>query len=64
MKDVSVNPPFKPSFPEQNADGIDLSLLRDNLRLTPAQRLRRADRARRSAQRLLKYGRIKRKEHV
>jgi hypothetical protein len=28
-------------FPQQNADGVDLSLIRENLKLTPAERLRR-----------------------
>jgi hypothetical protein len=28
-------------FPQQNADGVDLSLIRENLKLTPTERLRR-----------------------
>ena len=40
-------------FPEQNADGVDLSLIRANLRLTPTERVRRMDRARRDALRVL-----------
>lgn len=32
-------------FGEQNEDGVDLSLIRENLRLTPTQRLQRHQRA-------------------
>jgi hypothetical protein len=28
-------------FPEQNADGVDLSLIRECLKLTPTERVRR-----------------------
>jgi len=35
-------PPF-PKFPEQDENGVDLSLIRANLRLTPTERVRRAD---------------------
>lgn len=31
-------------FPNQNSDGIDLSLLRENLRMTPLERLRQLQR--------------------
>jgi len=48
-----------PRFPHHNADGIDLSLIRSNLRLTPEQRLRRMDRARRAALRFRKHARRK-----
>lgn len=37
--------PPTPDFPEQNADGVDLSLIRENLRLTATQRVRKADQA-------------------
>jgi hypothetical protein len=47
---------FRP-FPEQDENGVDLSLIRENLRLTPTERVRKADRARISALRLLEYGR-------
>jgi len=30
-----------PKFPEQNADGVDLSLIRERLRLDPWERVRR-----------------------
>ena len=45
-----------PTFPEQNEDGVDLSLIRRNLDLSPTERLRRCDRARRDALRLQYYG--------
>ena len=34
-------------FPEQNADGVDMSIIRRNLQLTPTERVRRADRRKR-----------------
>jgi len=68
MNDVNIKSKTsdlkRAAFPEQNADGIDLSLIRDNLRLTPSERLRRGDRARKSAMKLLQYGRIKRQKRV
>ena len=36
-----------PAFPEQNEDGVDLSLIRNNLRLTPLERIRKANRLQR-----------------
>ena len=30
-------------FPEQDENGVDLSLIRENLRLSPAERLRKGD---------------------
>jgi hypothetical protein len=47
---------FKP-WPEQDENGVDLSLIREALRLTPTERIRRADRARRSALRVQDIGR-------
>ena len=44
-------------YGEQDENGVDLSLIRVNLELTPTERLRKADRARRGALRLLEYGR-------
>lgn len=34
-----------PNFPEQNADGVDLSLILERLRMTPEERVRRTERA-------------------
>lgn len=42
---------------EQDENGVDLSLIRDNLKLTPLQRLRKADAARRQALKLFELGR-------
>ena len=44
-------------FPEQDENGVDLSLIRENLRLSPAERLRKGDHARRGALRLMQLGR-------
>jgi len=40
--------PFTP-WPEQDEDGVDLSLIRANLKLSPTERLRRGERALKSA---------------
>ena len=50
-------------YGEQDENGIDLSLIRENLRLTPLERIRKADAARRQALRLLEYGR-RHREHT
>jgi hypothetical protein len=47
-------------YGEQDENGVDISLIRENLKLTPSERLLRGDRARRSALRLLEYGRRQR----
>jgi len=44
-------------FPEQDANGIDLTLIRANLRLTPAQRMEKHDRALRFMLELRRSGR-------
>lgn len=49
-------------YGEQDENGTDLSLIREMLRRTPAERLLIGDEARRGALRLLEYGRAKRKE--
>jgi hypothetical protein len=49
-------------YGDQDANGVDLSLIRENLKLTPRERLLRGDRARRSALQLLEYGRRQREE--
>lgn len=36
-------------------EGVDLTLIRENLRLSPLRRVRKADKARRDAQRLQSY---------
>ncbi|MBI4578216.1 MAG: hypothetical protein HY718_00845 [Planctomycetes bacterium] len=44
-------------YGEQDENGVDLSLIRENLKLTPLERIRKADAARRQALKLLEYGR-------
>ncbi len=44
-------------YGEQDENGIDLSLIRENLKRTPEERIRRADRARRQALKLLEHAR-------
>jgi hypothetical protein len=44
--------PKKTPYGEQDENGVDWSILRANLRLTPLERLRRADAAARSLLRL------------
>jgi hypothetical protein len=47
----------KPAFPEHDAAGVDLSLLRSILRLTPYERLQRMERAARDTKALNEFGR-------
>ena len=49
-------------YGEQDRNGVALSLIRECLMLTPTDRVRRGDRARRDALRLLDYGRRNRQE--
>ena len=51
-------------LPQQDENGVDLSLIRENLKLTPVERVRRADRARRDALRLMEYGRQNRTQRT
>jgi hypothetical protein len=44
-------------YGEQDENGVDLSLIRENLKLTPKERLRQGDDARASALELLEIGR-------
>jgi hypothetical protein len=50
----------------QDENGVDLTLIESNLKLTPLERLRRGDAARRSALKLQEIGRRarERKEHT
>jgi len=45
-------------YGEQDENGVDLSIIRQNLKLTPTERIRRADEARLDALRIREYGRI------
>ena len=47
-------------YGEQDENGVDLSLIRANLKLSPQERLVRGDRALEEALRLLDYGRQQR----
>ncbi len=49
-------------FPEQDENGVDLSLIRANLRLTPTQRIRKGDDARLDALRILEHARFTRQK--
>ena len=51
-------------YGEQDEQGVDLSLIRELLKLSPTERVRRADRARRDALRLMEYGRRYREERA
>jgi hypothetical protein len=51
-------------YGEQDTSGVDLSLIRENLKLTPHERLLRGDRARRSALELLEHGRRQREANA
>lgn len=55
-------PPGALDYGEQDENGIDLSLIRANLRLTPLERIRRGDVARRRTLELMEYGRRHRQE--
>ena len=49
-------------YGEQDENGVDLSLIRENLRLTPHERLLKGDRGRHSATRLRRIGEEQRAE--
>jgi hypothetical protein len=51
-------------YGDQDANGVDLSLIRANLMLSPRERLLRGDRARYSALRLLEAGRRQRENNA
>jgi hypothetical protein len=52
----------KPQHAELDENGVDLSLIRENLKLSPAERLLKADRARDEALRQIRVKRQKRDE--
>jgi hypothetical protein len=45
------------AYGDQDENGVDLSLIRENLKLTPLERARRGDWHRRGALQLMEYGR-------
>ncbi|MBL8878559.1 MAG: hypothetical protein JNG88_05510 [Phycisphaerales bacterium] len=68
MSDAPLNLPEYMRSPtwygEQDENGVDLSLIRENLKLSPLERIRRGDRARRDALRLQALGREIREKPV
>lgn len=55
LEQILALPKPKPTFPEQNADGVDLSLIRSNLQSSVEQRIRRADAGRSMVQKLQRH---------
>lgn len=51
-------------YGEQDENGVDLSLIRGNLKLTPEARLQRGDAYATSTLRLMEYGRKTRQEQA
>ena len=51
-------------YGDYSENGVDLSILRDNLKLTPLERLIRMERHARDIQVLLEYGRKHREAHA
>ena len=51
-------------YGEQDENGVDLSLIRENLKLTPRERIRRADAGRRQALRLMEHARRRQENTV
>ena len=51
-------------YGQQDENGIDLSLIRENLKLTPLERIHRANIAEQEAVRLLEYGRQHRENAI
>ena len=61
------NPQFRDGrtwYGEQDSSGVDLSLIREILKLSPTERARRADQSRRDALELLEYGRQHREKRA
>ncbi len=67
QREYVQNPPPRSSplwYGEQDENGVDLSLIRENLKLTPVERLRRADKAAADVLKLIEYGRIAREDQA
>jgi hypothetical protein len=52
--------PLGPYCAEQDENGVDLSLIRENLKLTPLERARKAERLRRGVLRMHELARVRR----
>lgn len=57
LEEILARPCPLPTFPEQNADGVDLSLIRRNLRRTVLERVRQSDQARWQTEQLKRHAR-------
>jgi hypothetical protein len=58
LSDICRDPkPRWTPYGEQDENGVDVSLIRANLKLTPTERLRQGQRMQRQAMRLRKYAR-------
>ena len=67
MQNESIQQPERlgpHDYGEQDDNGIDVSLIRDNLKLSPLERIRRGDAARRQALWLMEHGRRHREDAV
>lgn len=53
----SLEPSGPGPYGEQDENGVDLSLIRENLKLSPLERIRKAEAASQEALRLMEYGR-------
>ena len=62
MEDERIPLSNSSDYGEQDENGVDLSLIRENLKLTPTERLRKADRAWRDTLRLMEYARRNREK--
>ena len=59
LSDICWDPrPRMTPYGEQDDNGVDVSLIRENLRLSPLERLRRGDRATTDALHLRRHARI------
>lgn len=56
--------PYINTYGDQDENGIDLSLIRENLKLTATERVRQGDRHARGTERLIELGRRYRQEQV
>ncbi len=59
-----VRYPLGPFFGEYSESGVDLSLLRHMLSLTPLQRVERMEQFARETQQILEYGRNRRESNA
>ncbi len=53
---LAALPHIGSDFPEQDENGVDLSLIRAQLRLSPSERLRKSERKSRDTARMIRFG--------